>query len=115
MSHDGELLEVLRLGIDVGARVEQHGEAAEIRQDGGDRGTIDAGQHADDEHGDRERGAGVAGRHKGGGFSVAHEIGRHTERRVPLAPERLRRRLSHAHDLRGVPDLGGESVGLAAD
>ena len=75
MAHDGELQQMPRLGSHVGPDVEQHRVPAEVGEDGGDGGTIDAGQYADDEHRDGQGGARVAGRHEGGRLAVAHQLG----------------------------------------
>ena len=74
LAHDGELLEVLRLGIDVGAHVEQDGgAAARGGEDGGQRRAIDSRQRAEHHLGGGHRGAGVAGGDESGGRAVAHQ------------------------------------------
>src|SRR5207302_2688272 len=60
------------------------------------------------------RGAGVAGGHQRGRLAVSYEVRGDPERGIPLPPEGLRGGLGHADDLRGVADLEGEVVGLAA-
>src|SRR5207245_1222999 len=61
------------------------------------------------------RGAGVAGRWERGCRAALDELGGDAEGRIALAPERLRRALGHADDLRGVADLEGEALGLQTD
>ena len=54
-AHHAELHEMLRPAVEVGAGVEQHGRAGPRRQRHGQRGTIDAGQHAERRVGRQER------------------------------------------------------------
>jgi hypothetical protein len=103
--HDRELEEMPRLRIDVGADVQEHGEALEVREHRGDRGAVHAAEHAHHEHRDRHGGAGVAGGDERAGLAVAHHLGGDAEGRVALAAERLRRALAHADDLGRMADV----------
>ena len=100
-THDAELHQMLGRAIDVGAEIEHIAAAARRRQDGRDRGPVDARQHLQHEAGDRHQGAGVAGRDRGLGVAGLDQIDRHPHRRVLLAAQRVGRRLVHFDDLAG--------------
>ena len=63
------------------------------------------------EHGDGEGRPRVARGDESGRLVVAHELGRHAQRRVALAAQRLRRALAHADDLGRVADFDARSGG----
>jgi len=72
LAHDGELDEVVWVAVDVGANVEEQGrDAVDGRQDGGEGGAIDAGEHAQDHLCSSHGGAGVAGGEEAGGAAGA--------------------------------------------
>ena len=109
VAHDGELLQVLRLGVDVGANVDQDGgRALRGGKHSGECRTIDAGNCAQDHLGGGHGGAGVAGGDKARGLAVAHQAQPDAHGRVALGAHRLRRLLMHADDFAGIDDADGQ-------
>ena len=109
VAHDGELLQILRLGIDVRADVDEDGRRA-LRggKNRGQRGTINARDRAQHHLGGGHGRAGIAGGDKSVGLAVAHQAKAHAHRGVALGAHRLRRLLLHADDFAGIDDADGK-------
>ncbi len=103
VAHDGELLQILRLGIDVGAHVDQDGRRAlRGRENRRQRRTIHSGQRAQHHLGGGHARAGIAGADEPGGLAFAHQAQSHAHRGVALGAHRLRRLLVHANHFPGM-------------
>src|ERR1019366_9353578 len=109
VAHDGELLQVLRLGIDISADVDEDGgRALRGRKYRGQCGAVHAGDCAQNHFGGRHGRAGVAGGDKTGGLAVAYQAKTDAQGRVTLAAHRLRRLLLHTDDFTSIDDANGE-------
>src|SRR5262249_2995367 len=74
VAHDGELGEIGRFAVDVGADVDDDGGGTvRSRKDAGERRTIDTGERTEDDLGGGHACAGVAGGNEAGGFAVTDE------------------------------------------
>jgi hypothetical protein len=111
VAHDGELAQVLRLAVHVGAHVEHDGVALAAGEDSRQRREVDAGHGADDHLGDDHGGAGVAGGDHGLRAALLDQLGADADRGTALLADRGDGRLVHAHHLVGVDD--GDAVGEA--
>ncbi len=99
----------MRVAIDVGAHVEQHGARAHRgRKDCSQRGTIHAWQRAQDHLGRGHGGASVSGRHESGCLAFANQANAHVHGRLLLGADRLRGLVFHGDDFVGVNDFDGE-------
>ena len=83
-AHDGELKQVLRPALDVGAGIEQHRGPAARGNGRRKRWTIDAGNRAERGVGRHHRGAGVTGTEQRYGLPSGHEVGGHPDGRARL-------------------------------
>ena len=99
--HDGELDEVFRFHVDVGAGVEDDGGDAE-REDRGDGGAGDAGDPPDDDGRRGHGGPGRSGGHHAVGFAFGDEAGGDGNRRLPFGPRGGGGIFSHSDRLGGV-------------
>src|SRR5208283_1779619 len=105
VAHDGELLQILRLGIDVRTDVNKNGGGAlGGGKNGGKRGTVHAGDGAQNHLCGGHRRARVAGGYETGGLAVAHQAKSDTQRRVTFGAHRLRRLLMHADNFACIDD-----------
>ena len=103
--HDAVLVQVLGLGIHVGADVDDDDRAAVRGEDRGDPRPSDAGQeHLGVEQRRGDHGAGVARRDDRLDVAAGHQAPAPRDRVVPLLAERLDGLLVHADDLAGVDD-----------
>jgi hypothetical protein len=93
-----------RLGVDVGAHVEQRAFAGLGRKGGDDRRTLDAGQTPEHEQPARHHRARVAGGHDCVGLAGLAQIEAHAHRRLLLLLHRHRRRVVHGDDFGRVAD-----------
>src|SRR3954452_1192463 len=74
LAHDGELLEVVGLGVDVGADVEKDSSGpGRCREDRSQRGTIDTGECAENHLGGGHRGTGISGTDETSGVAFTNE------------------------------------------
>ena len=103
MTHDGELPELRRLGVQIGSDVQHHGPPPAGREDPGQGGTVHTVDRPDDRLGRDHRRTGVAGRDHGLGSAFAHQPGANPYGSVPLLADGCRR-LLHRHHLVGVLD-----------
>ena len=109
VAHDGELLQILRLGIDVGTHIDEDGGGAlGGGKNGSQRRTIDAGNRAQDHLGGGHGRSGIAGSDEAFGFAVAHQAKADAHGRIALAAHRLRGLFLHADDLRGIDNADGK-------
>ena len=111
-AHGGELTQLLRRRLGVGAEVEHVRVAMGGRDGGDDGGPLHTGQRLEHEVRDRVQRAGVAGADAGGGAPALHELHRDAHGRVLLAADRLARRLAHPHDLAGAHHFDACAHGL---
>ena len=102
-AHQGELQQVLRTAFDVGAGVEQHGGLPPRWNRGGQRWTIDAGDHPECEVGRQHRGAGVARAEECVRFVSRDQVCGNANGRAGL-PARGCRRIGHLDHVRGFDD-----------
>ena len=91
-AHDAVLEQVLRLGTDVGADIEQHARPLERRHDGGDAGPADVLEEQPQGEARRDHGAGVAGTDDGLHLALGQEL--------PAAADGVVRLLAQGHDRR---------------
>ena len=104
-AHDGELVQVVRLAVDVGAEVEDIGRAALlVRHDRADRRAVDAGHGLEHVARDGHQGAGIAGRDAGVGAAILDGLDRHPHRRILLAAQGHFDRVFHRDDFGSVLD-----------
>ena len=95
-AHHGELLDLLGLGIHVGADVENDRNFLfHVGKCGGERGTIHGGERAEDEAGDRHHRTGIAHADERFGFAVTHQARGDMHRAFLLSAKSLRRRIAH--------------------
>jgi hypothetical protein len=105
LAHEGELDQVKRPAVDVGARVEHHRpslDGGEERQDGGPLHVAGAPEH---HHGPCHHGAAVPGAHHGRGLTVADQLQRDPDRAGLLPANGLARVLVHPDGLGRVANL----------
>jgi len=99
-SHDGELLEVVGLAIDVGANIKHDGcGVGGGGEDGGQGGAVHSGQNAEDELCGDHCGAGVSGGDEARGGAVFYETETDTHGGVTLMLDGLRGFFIHADEL----------------
>ena len=111
--HDAVLVEVLGLGVHVGADVDDHDRPLVRGEDRGDARPADAGkEHLGVEQGRGHHGAGVAGRDDRLDLAGGHQPPASGDRVVPLLPQGLDRLLLHADDLAGVDDRQAVARGV---
>ncbi|OIQ64435.1 hypothetical protein GALL_540130 [mine drainage metagenome] len=103
-AHHGILQQVFGIGLDVGADVQHHVEAALVARGpkAGDRRAIDAGDLAQPDHRQRHQRAGIARRNAGTGFTAFDQINSHAHGRIFFVAHRQCRRLIHPHHFRGM-------------
>ena len=111
-AHRAELQQVRRAAFHVGADVEQNAQAIARWNGRRQRRPIDARQHAERAVRAQHRRAGVPRAHERRGLAVGHRVGRDTNRRARLAPQRGRRRLGHADDVGRVENADAELCGV---
>src|SRR5437868_2093638 len=103
LTHYGELLQVLRLAIDVGANVEQdRGGSQRRRKNCGQRWTVYARQGAKNHLGGSHGRPGIPRTHKARGLSFAYQSQANLHGRVALGTHGMRRLLRHANNFAGV-------------
>ncbi len=103
--HDAVLVEVLGLGVHVGADVDDHDRPLVRREDRGDPRASDAGQeHLGVEQPRGDHRAGVPGRDHRLDLAGGHQSPALRDRVIALLPQRLDRLLVHADDLAGMHD-----------
>ncbi len=73
-SHDGELQQMFRPAIDVGAEIEDVGAAPHAGQRSDDRGPVDARKHLENEARHRHQRPRIAGADAGMGFAVLDKL-----------------------------------------
>ncbi len=112
VAHHGELDQVARVALHVGAEVEQHHVAARRGADRRHGRPVDAGQRLDDDLGERQQRAGVAGGDHAGCLAAGHRVDRDAHRGAADA-QRGGGLDVVADGLGGVPDVAGR--GRAAD
>ena len=76
VAHHGELHQVAHVAQHVGAEVEHHHVAARRGADGGHGRAVDAGQRLDDDLGQRQQRAGIAGRDHASRLAARHRVDR---------------------------------------
>ena len=103
LAHDGELDQVARVALHVGAEVEHHHVAARRGADGGERRPVDLRQRLDHDLGQRHQRAGVAGGDHAGRLARRHGVDRQAHGAVPALPQRG-----------GGLHVGGDGVGRVA-
>src|SRR6185312_10393113 len=109
LSHDRELLEMLRFAVDIGAYIEQDRSfSRRSGENGGQRGTINARQRAQDHLGSRHGCAGIAYSDKPGSTPLADEPQANTHRRIALAAHSSRSLLAHADDFSCMNEVDGQ-------
>src|SRR5262249_47276734 len=108
-AHDGELDELARRTIDVGADIyHDHGISGERRKDAGERGAIDPADDALHHFRSGHDCAGVARGDEALSCAIAYEPGGDAHGAVPLRANRTRRAVMHGDLLAGVDDFNGE-------
>ena len=97
-AHHAELHELLRRAIDVGAQIQHVGEGSFlVRQHGGNRRSVDAGDSFQHEARDRHQGAGIARAHRRVRLAFLDEVDGDAHRRILLVAQCLGRRFVHCH------------------
>ena len=89
-AHDGEFEEVAGAAFDAGAGIKENEFIFRGGNDGGDAGTVQAGQGAQSDGGGGDNPAGVAGRNQGVGLALLEEVHGAQNRAIFFAAERLR-------------------------
>ncbi len=108
-AHHGELGQVVRLAVDVGAYIEQDaGIAGGTGHGGGQRGTVDTGQRAQHHFGGGHGSAGIAGSDEAGSLAFADQLEADAHGAVLLAADGVRGLLLHADALGGIVDDDGQ-------
>lgn len=109
LAHEGELDEVLGVGVDVGTDVEQGaGGAGGGGKDGGEGGAVDAGEGAEDHFGGGHGGTGVTGGDEAAGDALADKLEADTHGGVFFGADRGGGLVGHGDPLGGVNDADGE-------
>ena len=103
VAHHGELDQVARVALHVGAEVQHHHVAARRGADRGHRRAVDAGQRLDDDLGERQQRAGVAGGDHAGRLAAGDGVDRDAHRGA-AHPQRGGRLHVVADRLGGVAD-----------
>jgi hypothetical protein len=105
-SQDGELQQVVRAAVDVGAEIE-HGRHAAllVRNHARDGWTVDAIERLEDETCNRHQGAGVAGTDTHVRASFLDQVDREPHRGIALAAQRQSHWVVHLDDLVRMNDL----------
>ncbi len=108
-THDGELLEVVRLAVNVGSDVKQDAGIARGGGHGcGEGGAVYAGKRAEDHFCGGHGGAGVAGGDEAGALLLADELEADAHGAVFFGTDGVRSFFVHADALRGVVDDDGQ-------
>jgi hypothetical protein len=110
-THPGELEQVGRLGVAVGAYVEEQGESARGRNERRDARSTHAGEAPDDQGRGRGDGPRAPRRHEGLGLAIAQQSRADDDRGVLLPTNCRRGRFVHPDILGRVDDLDGEPGG----
>ncbi len=100
-----ELEEVLGAGVDVGAGVDQQGVPRRRGEHRADGRAVHAGEDAEDHHRARHDGAGGARADEGVHLALLLQVEADDDGRVLLAPDGVRRGLSHLDPAGRVHDL----------
>src|SRR5471032_2849707 len=102
-THDGELVQVMRFAIDVGAQVQHIGRSIFlVRHDAADGRAVDAGHGLEYVARYRHQGAGIAGRDAGLGLAVLDLLDGDAHRRILLAAQGHFERIVHGDLFGGV-------------
>src|SRR5579863_2448270 len=110
LSHDGELLEIVRLAIHIRAHIQQScGRTQRGRKNRGQRRTIHARDCAQNHFCRGHGGAGVAGGDESHGAALPHQAQTHAHGRIALGAHRLDRFVLHADDFAGMDDVDGQT------
>jgi hypothetical protein len=108
-AHDGELFEIVRFAVHVGAHVEQHAGASRGTGHGGSQGrAVNAGHGAEHHFGRGHGRAGVASGDKADSRTFAHEFKPHAHGAIALGADGVRRLLVHADAFGGMVDDDGQ-------
>ena len=108
-AHHGELHQVRRAASHARARVEQHRRRTSRRDDGRERGTVEARQQTECRMAGHHRRTRVSRAEERLRVPIADLFGRHANRRPRLAAQRRHGRLGHLDPLRRVHDLDVEA------
>ena len=104
-THQGKVAELLGIGADVGADVENDRFGADRRPDRGNRGALDIAERLEQEAIERHQRAGVAGGDCDGSPALAHGLKGQPHARPLAAADRMARLVGHADGVGGVDDL----------
>ena len=107
-AHHRVLQEVVGVGADVGAGVEEHVVAGGVERgpEDGDGRAVDAGRLAEREHGQRHQRAGVAAGDDDRGLARLHRLERAPHAGALGVAQHARGLVVHGDDAGGVPHLG---------
>ena len=110
-AHDGELLDLLGLGIDVGADVQNDGDLfLHVGKSRSQRRAIDGGERAEHKARDGHDRSSVAHADQRFGVALFDQAGRDMRRTFLLAPEGVGRRIGHGDHFGGVDHLDGQAA-----
>src|SRR5215472_6114400 len=115
VAHNGELDQVVRIAVDVGADVEQDaGHAGGGGKDGGQCGTVDSVERAQDHFRRRHGGTGITGGDEAAGAALTDHLQTDSHGAVALGTDGKRGLVLHADPFAGLNEEDGRALTLAA-